>query len=297
MSLGAEMALIGNYSVLQKLPVKFLAGNNTTQNYASMRSNFSQPGRVRNWMMQSETVVADQFYAVPDGSYPSVSWIIPQKAGRIASRNQIYGNGTLTPGLLGGRSAVASLTGAGDISTATASLLAALIADLSGAGDISSSSLIATLLLAGDLTGSGDITALLGSLAAVQANLTGAGTVSLVPFAIGTLAADITGVSELSPQNLAAAVWSALASQYNDAGTMGNKLNSAGAAADPWTVVLDGVYTAGDLMRLMSAALAGELAGAPAGPIEIQSVNGSTIRITAIVDANGNRTGVTYNVS
>ena len=249
-------------------------------------------------MMQDMTTTALQIYALPNGAYPTLTWFIPQKRGQIGSSNQIYGNGALAPGLVGGRNGVATLTGAGNITSAPLSLLASLIANLTGAGDISPPpNLIATLLLAGNLTGSGALTAVLNAYASVQASLSGAGTLTAPPYGTGTLAANITGESALSPQTLAAAVWSALAAQYNVAGTMGNKLNSAGSTADPWSVILDGSYSAGDLMKLMSAALAGELAGAPTGPIVIKSVNGSTIRITATVDANGNRTGVTYNVS
>jgi hypothetical protein len=114
---------------------------------------------------------------------------------------------------------------------------------------------------------------------------------------VGELSADITGESTLSPQSLAAAVWKALASAYNAPGTMGEKLNDAGSASNPWTEVIDGTYTASDLLKLIAASAAGELAGSPGGPILIKSVNGTTVRITATVDVNGNRTGVTYDVS
>jgi hypothetical protein len=50
----------------------------------------------------------------------------------------------------------------------------------------------------------------------------------------------------LSPQSLAAAVWQALSAEYNDAGTMGNKLNSAASAGDPWSTALPGSYGAGE---------------------------------------------------
>lgn len=46
-------------------------------------------------------------------------------------------------------------------------------------------------------------------------------------------------------------------------------------------------------LRLISAALAGKLSGAPAGPIVIRNVGDTTDRITATVDADGNRTSVT----
>jgi hypothetical protein len=80
--------------------------------------------------------------------------------------------------------------------------------------------------------------------------------------------------------------------------TAGGSVPSAAQNASAvWATILDGSYTANELIRLISAAVAGKLAGAPTGPIEIKSVDGATIRITATVDANGNRTGVTYNVS
>ena len=76
-------------------------------------------------------------------------------------------------------------------------------------------------------SGAGAVAATLTAYASVQADLAGTGTLSLTHYAVGELAADITGQSVLSPQSLAAAVWSALAAQYNESGTMGNKMNSA----------------------------------------------------------------------
>jgi hypothetical protein len=50
---------------------------------------------------------------------------------------------------------------------------------------------------------------------------------AVVPYATGSLAADITGQSVLSPESLAAAVWRAIAAQYNVDGTMGQQLINA----------------------------------------------------------------------
>jgi hypothetical protein len=47
--------------------------------------------------------------------------------------------------------------------------------------------------------------------------------------ATGNLSGDITPFTELSPQNLAAAVWETIAADFNEAGTMGKLLNDAGA--------------------------------------------------------------------
>ena len=64
---------------------------------------------------------------------------------------------------------------------------------------------------------------------------------------------------------------------------------------------LEGTIEAGvtqaEALRLVLAALAGKLSGAPSGPIVIRDVNDTKNRITATVDANGNRTAVTVDVS
>lgn len=51
-----------------------------------------------------------------------------------------------------------------------------------------------------------------------------------------------TGPAELSAEGLANAVWSALASEFNENGTMGELLNSAGGAASP-TITADVVWS------------------------------------------------------
>jgi len=50
---------------------------------------------------------------------------------------------------------------------------------------------------------------------------------SLVPYAIGSMIGTTDVATELTADNIAAALWNALAADYNDAGTMGSKLNTA----------------------------------------------------------------------
>ena len=180
-------------------------------------------------MMQDQTTTALRLYALPNGSYPSLSWFIPQRSGQIGSTNQIYGNGISSGNLAGGLPTDASLTGAGDITNGNLTLIAQLIASLTGAGDVTPPpSLLGKLeLISNNLTGAGALAATLTAFASVQATLAGAGSLSLVPYATGDLAANITGQSVLSPESLASAVWRAIAAQYNDDGTMGQQLNNA----------------------------------------------------------------------
>lgn len=224
------MALIGNYSVFDKLPLKYCTGpSGNAAGQVGARGNYSESGRVRSRMMQSGTTTALEFYALPNGGYPSLTWFIPQQAGGIGSSNQIYGQGVTSGGLAGGLNGAASITGAGDITNGNLTLIAELIAALTGAGDVTPPpDLLGKLeLISNQLTGAGAIAATLTAFASAQADLSGAGSLAVVPYATGDLSADITGESTLSPQNLAAAVWNALAAQFNASGTTGEQLNNA----------------------------------------------------------------------
>src|SRR5574343_12885 len=62
----------------------------------------------------------------------------------------------------------------------------------------------------------------------------------------------------VTAQSCAQAVWNAIATNLNESGTMGYKLNSASAAGDPWTAELPGDYaegTAGELLHSLSELL------------------------------------------
>lgn len=90
------------------------------------------------------------------------------------------------------------------------------------------------------------------------------------------------------------------------AGTVSDKtgyaLSSAGnnAAADALLIRTDGIetgFTLQDAIRLVLSASTAELAGAATTTVTIRDINDTKNRITATVDANGNRTAVTYDVS
>jgi hypothetical protein len=90
------------------------------------------------------------------------------------------------------------------------------------------------------------------------------------------------GAPELSPEGLAQAVWNGLAASYNTAGTMGALVNASGAGGDPWAVTLEGSYTAADLLRIVSAVMAGDASGTnQPGTTVFKSVDGTKDRVTA----------------
>lgn len=96
------------------------------------------------------------------------------------------------------------------------------------------------------VNGTGDLTSSLGALADMIMEIISGGQLSdALLLAKANIGADITPFTELSPENLAKSVWNSIASQFNIAGTMGNKLNGAGSAGDPWTTDLDSYTTQG----------------------------------------------------
>ena len=74
-------------------------------------------------------------------------------------------------------------------------------------------------------------------------------------------------------------------------------LISSGATPDFWSTLLEGNYTAAQLVRGISAAVLGKLSGAAGAQVTIRDVNDTKSRITAAVDPSGNRTAVTYDLS
>ena len=110
------------------------------------------------------------------------------------------------------------------------------------------------------------------------------------------------------------------ASSHNTASTVGAKINAAGSAGDPWSSALPGSYAAGtagnilgnivgtlldaadaietgvtprQALRYIAAALAGVLSGAATTTVAISAIgNAGTPRISATVDASGNRSAI-----
>ena len=257
------MALKQNTTLLAQLPLRQIGGSPGT-----FRAMWSRGDRMNQSVGQG---IPSELAGIPYGHLAPSSWVLPYQAGAMSSFTQCVV--TVTPGTLNlaaGRNLSGSTTVTVTVDPAAGQLIVSAVGSTSITFNLSGQ-------LAGALSavGSTAITvtvnnATLGAIVdAVGATLVQI-TTSATPRATGNMVGNITPFTELSPQNLAAAVWAE---------------------------VIDGTYAANDLLKLISASAAGELAGSPSGPILIKSVNGSTVRITATVDANGNRTGVTYDVS
>lgn len=226
--------------------------------------------------------IPSKLAGIPSGHLAPSSWTLPYKPGAMSSFTNLVV--TLTPGTLNlaaGRNISGDTTVTVTVNPAAGQLIVSAVGSTSITFNLAAN-------LAGALSASGSTSfsftvnnATLGAIVdAVGATLVQF-SASATPRATGNLSGDITPFTELSPQNLAAAVWSALSSAYNDPGTMGELLNSAGTAADPLLGIVEGTLTLRDVMRLLLAVNAGDATGLEGSTMVFRSVDGATIRVQA----------------
>lgn len=263
------MALIGNYSVLNKLNVKFFNGTSTAGAYAGVTpSNSNVFGPYLNafaWF--------DKTASVPIGYRPPYAFRLPMRDGGMASNTQAAGAISGSASLAAGRNLSGSAACA--ITVTQAQLNRIISAVASGAMTISAA--VATLAGAANASGSGAAAitvsnALCGAIfsvtAATTGNISGTGTFLT---ALGNMTADAGGATPLSPEGLAASL-------------LDNEDIETG-------------YSLRESLRLILSSLAGKLSGAGSTTISIRDINDTVDRIVATVDSNGNRSAVTKDVS
>lgn len=243
-------------------------------------NNFARTGAIRN--LTAGEGITDDKVSQPSGNRHPSAWMMPQKAGALAARNSLTGTGTVSNAEIWAvKLAEAMLTGSGTLS-ATGGLIVQLLAAIAGSGTVSAANMQAFLAAVANLTGSGGVTAAtLTGIGELLADLLGDGALDAsVLTAIGELSADlvVTGAG-LTTSNVGQAVWSALSASNNAAGTMGEKLNDAGSASNPWTEIIESGYTAAEILRLIVAHAAGAASGLESGTPQFKSLDGTKTRI------------------
>lgn len=236
--------------------------------------------------------------------------------GNVLAGGPMEGAGAITFGQSGGLSLTVGLSGTAAVATLTGdSMVLRLTVGLDGTGSFS-------------LTGTNNLALIVPFEGAGSVVTMGAGSTDLR--GLLSMAGEWTPFTELSPEGLANAVWNSLATQYNEAGTMGNKLNTAGsggvdydalwasmpaatreaiaaailAAAEVTPIeattqdrVVEGAMTEVQALRLQNAILLGKVSGAGTGTETFRDINDTKNRIVATVDVNGNRTAITLDPS
>lgn len=263
------MALIGNRSVLLKSPGRFLSGTVASierSNFQPLRNRFEQMSRLSG---------------VPSGHLSPSAWVLPQVGGGMSSHNftsiAISGAASGAEGVNVSGSAALELT-----AEAIGQLIASAIGSASFSID-ATGSIVATLGAPGSASFTLSATATATALGWMTGQSTASVTAALTSYATGALSgtAYLAGESApVTPDNLAQAVWAAVASANNTAGTMGEKLNDAGSASNPWTEVIESGYTAAEILRLLAAVAAGSATGLESGSQAFTGLDGTTERVT-----------------
>jgi len=253
------MALLGNYSVILKNPATFIGGTQVS----NCRSAFGANGQnLQMYYGESEDGGLPLTSSLPTGTQPPYSYHLSEKGGELSSTTQINGTADFTITSLSlGKALEAAMAGVGTVDTAGLSLVTSMIAALAGVGSLTGS-MVGTIQMAAELAGSGDLTGSLGMLSGMFATLEGSGVLTSDLKGKLSMAADIyVNQSEATVQQIVDAVWNALAAEYNLTGTMGEAMNGAGSAGNPWITDLSAYNTpdtAGKILK--DAADSAELA-------------------------------------
>lgn len=273
------MALIGNYSVLNKAPNKWLAGNSTSlasgvgvSTHPQTRAATNRESDWRKFSLQERSTPSTtlRFAALPQGYYPPGAWGLPTKAGGLSVHNLMTGAGTLAGNAAGGKNASATLDGTGTLS-GTGQLVVSGSAALEGTGTLTGN-VVAALAASAALSGTGDLVGTSTAVGYMTATLSGAATLTLTSYAVGYMSASIE-----PPTQLEAAEFSTYVLDQEDVETG---------------------LTVRNALRLMAAAMAGEISGAGSTTITIRNaVADDKDRIVATVTSEGNRTALTYDLS
>jgi hypothetical protein len=214
---------------------------------------------------------------VPRGYPMQVAYIPAQRQGAILARERT------TFGITG---SMTGYTGVARTATSTLSINGTVLGQLT-AGAVATGTLGVSGLAAitgyavRTASGSFSITGLVSTND--PGYIVASGTISIsgavTPYGVGLIVANSAEISEFSPANLAAAVWNATSTGYNSAGSMGEKLNNAGAAANPWTEVIESGLTAAEVLRIIAGFAAGDADGLESGSPRFKSLDGSKDRI------------------
>jgi hypothetical protein len=195
--------------------------------------------------------------SVPNGYRPPYCWELAMNpvyggssttVGDLSVYFGLDGEGSLgNPNLAAGMALIASLSGEGAVSNATGSLIVSIAITILGSGGLTAS-LAGKLDAIVSMAGSGDITGAIGAISGMTVTMEGIGEIdgSTLLTAIGYMVATIyVNQSEATVNELVDGVWEALAADHNNSGTMGQKLNGAGSAGDPWGTDLTAYTTEG----------------------------------------------------
>jgi hypothetical protein len=259
------MALLGNVSQNHRNPFRQFGITSP----GNERASWHQSGQTQNFPLHNGRPTGGNKTGYPSGRQHPYSWSMPFKPGGLASIQVSQGVATTAGSMAAGKNAVGTANG---VSTATATLQLVV----SGAGASNgvatvTGNLNAALGAVGAAAGAASATATINALAWAVGASNGVSTASLVRYATGSLSGSIAPAIELEASNFSAYL---LDSEDIESG-----------------------MTLRQALRLIAAATAGKVSGADGATVTIRNaIADSKSRIVAQVDANGNRTNITYDL-
>jgi hypothetical protein len=199
----------------------------------------------------------DNKTGVPEGYSPPYSIQMPVRDGGMSTFTSIVGSGTIasTSSVTAGKSwPISTITGSGTVGDASLSLIIQLLADITGSGEVSNSTALKAIAnFIATITGQGEIAdSPLNLIAWCNTTMAGNSAITATMKGFADMSAEISATGDvLTAQQVASAVWAAIAADNNIPTTMGEKLNDAGGASNPWSVELPGSYTGDQAGKLI----------------------------------------------
>jgi hypothetical protein len=146
--------------------------------------------------------------------------------------------------IAGGIGIIGTISGTCSVD-ANGMLVAPMGASIDGFGDLVNAPLIGAFRCMAVINGQGTFTADVTAIGHILADIDSGAGIDADIMAKAFMGADVyVNVSQATVKATVDALWSAQASDYNEPGTMGNKVNAAGTAGDPWTADLS-IYSEG----------------------------------------------------
>lgn len=260
------MALRGNFSRDNVGVARYIGGGAL----ALTRGNTFRAEAFRASILRSGETTALKGYAVPTGYYPPATWRLPIVAGEMSSHSALAGTASLSGSIAGGKNAAASLAAAGSL-TGDGKLVVSGSASLTGTATLTGS-ILAALEASTSLSASGTLSGTLEGPGYMSASLSASASLTAQSYAIGYLSANIQPATQLEAAEFASYV---LDTENVETG-----------------------LSVRNALRLMVAAMAGELSGAGGTTITIRNAFADDKdRIVATVTSEGNRTAITYDLT
>ncbi len=222
--------LIGNTALLMRLPLRHVGGGVLSGTRQQWNTNAANNNIAVGWSPM-------QYAGYPVGYVHPRGYNMPISSNFISSFDRILGDSDFTASGTRGVNGSSAISGLGSL-VGSGQLIVSASSTIAGLGSMTGS-VVALLNGTATIAGTGSATGFVNALGNALAALGGTGTCTMTSYAVGNLEADITPFTELSPENLAEAVWSR---------------------------EIDGDYTAGVIMKVLAAIAAGKTTIDTGGP-------------------------------